>query len=1750
MVGSAVRRGSVPLLACALVAAAAQPALAARAPQTTISSAPPAVTTATTATIAFTSSASGSTFSCRLDGAVAAPCSGPVSYSGLAAGAHTFSVAATAGGLTDASPATASWKVDASPPTTPANLTASTPTSTAVALAWQASTDDTGVVGYDVLRDGAVLTRATGTSWTDATVTTGSTYTYAVRAVDGVGQTSAASSGVTVTAAATAAPDTVLDSGPNGPTRSTSAAFSFHATLSGATFACALDTAKPASCTSPKAYTGLAQGAHAFSVTATANGQVDQTPATAAWSVDTVAPTVPTGLAYASPSPTSLTVTWTASTDAGGVSSYDVYRNGTLLAAAVGTPSYTDGTLVTGTTYKYAVLARDTAGNTSALSAPLLATPTAPYGPHLTRTPYLTDLVGNHVAVSFATDQSAATGSIVWGAVDGSGGCTPTTALAAKRTTVLVGAVSEYQWTAQLDLPASGTYCYRVQLATTDLLGGNPSPRFTTQVPFGSTSPFTFAVLGDWGQVDANGSNDGQSRLLAQLAASGSQFAVTVGDNGYPNGNQQNYGDLQQTGADTSAIFGPRQWTVPGATLPIFTAVGNHGLAGVQHTDITTWTQAKAVADSGGRYQNDVYCCVNGTTSSNYGSEWYAFSAGNARFYVLDSAWGDLNAGTASPFENDAVAHFAPGTPEYTWLVNDLNTHPTQLKFAFSHFPLYVDNPTESSDTFLQGASGLEGVLGSHGVQVVFNGHAHVYERNTASAAGMPITYVTGGGGATLEPIGPCSAYDAYGLGWSPSKLVGTACGAAKVPTSASKVLHFLKVSVSGTTVTVTPTDSDGSTFDVKTYAFKVPPDTYLDSTPPVGTTSGTAAFAFHASGTASAYSCRLDGGTASACTSPKTYTGLAQGSHTFTVAATVNKVVDPTPASFTWTVDRTPPGAPGYLSASSTSPFQQDLSWAAATDSTGVTGYRVYRDGTLLATLGNVLAFSDPVLAASTHEYAVTALDVAGNESALSNSVTATSGPAPSPLFADGFESGDLSAWTSTGGLTVQQATVRSGAFAAEGSTTTGGTFAKKTLPATYADAYCRVLFDVVSTSSQVNLLRLRDAAGASLGYVFQDANGVLGLRNDTLGTTSTSSTVLTPGWHALELRLAADSSAGSPDGALQVWLDNRLVDDLSSTAVDVGAAPVGGLQIGETTTGRTYDVVFDDVAFGTSRLGPQVDLTPPTAPTGLAASATSAFSAALSWTAATDDVGVSGYQVYRDGVLLADAGAATTYTDTSLLPSTTYQYAVRTRDSSGNLSPLTDPVPVTTGVAVTPLFVDGFESGDLRAWTTSNGLTVQSADVRSGTFAAEGSTTTGATYAKKTLPDVYGDGYARVAFLVKSQPSQVNLLRFRTAAGGSLGYAYVSGDGRLGFHDDVTGGDVLSAVVPGPGWHALELRLDVTDGAVAVWLDGVAVAALTGPMNLGTAPTGGFQIGETTTGRTYDVVLDDAAFSTSRIGVGADRTAPTAPTVTGTSPGAFEADLSWTGATDDVGVSGYLLYKDGTLLADVGPATSYSDTTVLAASSHLYAVRARDTSGNLSPLSDPVTVTTAAAAAPLFADGFESGDLSAWTSKGGLTVEKADVRSGTYAAEGSTTAGATYAKKTLPDVYGDGYARVAFLVKSQPSQVNLLRFRTAAGGSLGYAYVSTAGRLGFHDDVTGGDVLSAVVPGPGWHVLELRLDVTDGAVAVWLDGVAVAALTGPMNLGTAPTGAFQIGETTVGRTYDVVFDDAAFSTSRIGLG
>jgi chitodextrinase len=97
--------------------------------------------------------------------------------------------------------------------------------------------------------------------------------------------------------------------------------------------------------------------------------------------------------------------------------------------------------------------------------------------------------------------------------------------------------------------------------------------------------------------------------------------------------------------------------------------------------------------------------------------------------------------------------------------------------------------------------------------------------------------------------------------------------------------------------------------------------------------------------------------------------------------------------------------------------------------------------------------------------------------------------------------------------------------------------------------------------------------------------------------------------------------------------------------------------------------------------------DTTSPTAPTTLAATAVSSSQINLNWSASTDNVGVTGYDVYRNGTKIATS-TTTSFGDTGLSASTSYSYYLIARDAAGNsstqsatVSAVTQPAPVSTG-------------------------------------------------------------------------------------------------------------------------------------------------------------------------------------------------------------------------------------------------------------------------------------------------------------------------------------------------------------------------------------------------------------------------------------------------------------------------------------
>lgn len=97
--------------------------------------------------------------------------------------------------------------------------------------------------------------------------------------------------------------------------------------------------------------------------------------------------------------------------------------------------------------------------------------------------------------------------------------------------------------------------------------------------------------------------------------------------------------------------------------------------------------------------------------------------------------------------------------------------------------------------------------------------------------------------------------------------------------------------------------------------------------------------------------------------------------------------------------------------------------------------------------------------------------------------------------------------------------------------------------------------------------------------------------------------------------------------------------------------------------------------------------DTQAPSTPTGLTASATDPGAVTLTWKPSTDNVGVAGYTIYRNGTALGNTpGDVLTYTDTTAAATTTYTYTVSAADAAGNRSQQSAPLSVTTSNAPLP--------------------------------------------------------------------------------------------------------------------------------------------------------------------------------------------------------------------------------------------------------------------------------------------------------------------------------------------------------------------------------------------------------------------------------------------------------------------------------
>ncbi len=403
--------------------------------------------------------------------------------------------------------------------------------------------------------------------------------------------------------------------------------------------------------------------------------------------------------------------------------------------------------------------------------------------------------------------------------------------------------------------------------------------------------------------------------------------------------------------------------------------------------------------------------------------------------------------------------------------------------------------------------------------------------------------------------------------------------------------------------------------------------------------------------------------------------------------------------------VDTQPPTPPTNLAATAASSSQINLTWTASADNIGVASYRVERcQGTactnfvqVAAPAGTGTSFSDTGLGASTsYSYRVRAADAAGNLGGYSNPTSATTpaaaaiafvqlnytvpqAPAASPSVA-------FTAAQSAGNLNVVIVGWNDAIAQAQSVTDTMGNVYVRAVGPTVNTAFgsqsiyygrniraaaaganvVSVLFNQAAQYPDIRIAEYRGIDTANPVDVVAAAQGNSTLSSSGAATTTTANDLLVAGNMVL---LGGTAGPGTS-------FTNRVITDPDSDILEDRIVTSSGSYSATAPLLTSGPWIMQVVAFRAA--GGPADTQAPTAPGNLAAAATGSTQIDLTWTAATDNVGVTGYRIERcQGAgctnfvqVAAPAGTGTSFSDTGLAASTSYSYRVRATDAANNLS------------------------------------------------------------------------------------------------------------------------------------------------------------------------------------------------------------------------------------------------------------------------------------------------------------------------------------------------------------------------------------------------------------------------------------------------------------------------------------------------
>jgi chitodextrinase len=352
---------------------------------------------------------------------------------------------------------------------------------------------------------------------------------------------------------------------------------------------------------------------------------------------------------------------------------------------------------------------------------------------------------------------------------------------------------------------------------------------------------------------------------------------------------------------------------------------------------------------------------------------------------------------------------------------------------------------------------------------------------------------------------------------------------------------------------------------------------------------------------------------------------------------------------------DTSPPSVPANVHQTASTTSTLTIAWNPSADNVGVTGYNIYRNGTLVKTQSTT-TFTDTGLAVySGYNYRISAFDAANNASNLS------------PTFV-GSTAQDVTPPTVPDNIVETGHTVSSVSLSWDASTDDVGVAGYKiyrggTLVGTVGGPSFTDTGLTVSSSYNYTI----SAYDASANNSAQSAVFSARSSDDTTPPTTPTNVHITTTLDT-SLTIAWDASTDDVGVAgYKIYRDNNLIGTATSTTFsDIGLMPV---------TNYTYRIVAYDAANNLSPASTALsattayDTTPPSVPMNLTASDQTDQTISLSWNASTDNVGVTGYDIYRNGSLISST-SSTSYTDSGLTVSTSYNYTVRAHDASSNNS------------------------------------------------------------------------------------------------------------------------------------------------------------------------------------------------------------------------------------------------------------------------------------------------------------------------------------------------------------------------------------------------------------------------------------------------------------------------------------------------